>query len=121
MLITIGTEDGNTYQKELENSSQLVGKKIGEKIDGGVIGLDGYKLEITGGSDEQGFPMRKSFEGSARRRKVIKDGAGIQEDEDGVKRRKSVRGDTVSDEIRQLNTKVVEPGEKSVEEVFEEE
>ena len=118
MQITVGTSDGQTFQVELDDSSQLIGKKIGEEIEGGIIGLDGYTLEIRGGSDKQGFPMRKSIEGSARRRKLLKDGSGINEDEDGVRRRKSVRGNQISDEIQQLNTTVVEEGSKSVEELL---
>lgn len=120
MLITIATDDGETFQTEVEEASQLVGKKVGEEFDGGIAGLSGYTLEITGGSDQDGFPMRKSIEGPARKRVVLEDGAGIQEKEDGVKRRKSVRGNTVSEEIRQLNTKVVEEGSKTVEELLTE-
>lgn len=121
MLITIATDDGETFQTEVEEASQLVGKKVGEEFDGGIAGLSGYTLEITGGSDQDGFPMRQSIEGPARKRIVLEDGAGIQEEEDGVKRRKSVRGNTVSEEIRQLNTKVVEEGSKTVEELLSEE
>jgi small subunit ribosomal protein S6e len=118
MEITVGTSDGQTFQEELDDASQLVGKKIGEEVDGGIVGLNGYKLEITGGSDKQGFPMRRSLEGPARRRVLIEDGAGIDEDEYGVRRRKSVRGNQVSEDIQQLNMKVVEEGSKSVEELL---
>lgn len=118
MQITVGTQDGETHQLELEDASRLVGKKIGDEIDGGIIGLDGYKLEITGGSDRQGFPMRETIEGPARQRVMIEDGPGIKEERDGVRRRKSVRGNTVSEDIQQLNTQVVEEGSKSVEELL---
>ena len=121
MQITVGTQDGETFQKEIEENSQLVGKTVGETFEGGIVGLDGYTLEITGGSDKQGFPMKKSMEGAERREALLKEGTGIREDGDGVRRRKSVRGNTVSQEIQQLNTKVVESGDKSVEELLEEE
>ncbi|MFB6158378.1 MAG: 30S ribosomal protein S6e [Candidatus Nanohalobium sp.] len=121
MQITIGTSDGETFQEEIEDNSQLIGKKVGEEFDGGIIGLSGYTLKITGGSDRSGFPMRKSIEGSERKRVLLEDGAGINEDEDGVRRRKSIRGNTVSDEIEQLNTQVVKEGSKSVEELLGEE
>jgi len=121
MQITIGTSDGKTLQQEIEETGQLVGKEVGEEFDGGIVGLEGYTLKITGGSDRSGFPMRKSIEGSERKRVLLEDGAGIDEDEDGVRRRKSVRGNTVSDEIEQLNTTVVEEGSKSVEELLGEE
>lgn len=119
MQITVGTQDGQTFQIESENNEQILGTKIGETFSGGIIGLDGYELEVTGGSDKDGFPMRKSVEGAERKRMLLADGSGIQKQEDGVKRRKSVRGNTVSNQIQQLNTKVVEAGEKSVEELLE--
>jgi small subunit ribosomal protein S6e len=120
MKITVGDTDGQTHQIEIEDSSQLTGKKVGEEFDGGITGLSGYTLKITGGSDKQGFPMRKSIEGTIRKQIMLEDGAGIQEDEDGVRQRKSVRGNTVSDEIEQLNTQVVEEGSKSIEELLSE-
>lgn len=119
MQITVGTQDGQTFQIESENNEQLLGTKIGETFSGGIIGLDGYELEVTGGSDKDGFPMRNSVEGTERKRMLLADGSGIQKQEDGVKKRKSVRGNTVSNQIQQLNTKVVEAGEKSVEELLE--
>lgn len=121
MQVTIGTSDGETFQQEIEDTGQLIGKKVGEEFDGGIVGLSGYTLKITGGSDRSGFPMRKSIEGSERKKVLLEDGAGIDEKEDGVKRRKSIRGNTVSDEIQQLNTTVVEEGSKPVEELLGEE
>ncbi len=121
MQITIGTQDGETFQAEEENPEQILGTKIGETFSGNIIGLDGYELEVTGGSDKDGFPMRKSVEGTERERMLLQDGSGIQETDDGVKRRKSVRGNTVSNQIQQLNTKVVESGEKTVEELLNDE
>lgn len=120
MQVTIGTSDGKTHQVEIDDASQIIGKKIGEQFDGGIAGLDGYKLEITGGSDRDGFPMRQSLEGTGRRRVLIENGPGIKEKEDGVRRRKSVRGNTVSEDIQQLNTTVAEEGSKSVEELLSE-
>lgn len=118
MQITIGTSDGETFQTETNETGQLVGKEVGDEFEGGIIGLSGYTLKITGGSDKSGFPMRESIEGSERKRVMIEGGQGINEDEEGVRRRKSVRGKRVSDEIQQLNTTVVEEGSKSVEELL---
>ena len=121
MQVTIGTQNGETFQVEEENPEQILGTKIGETFSGSIIGLNGYELEVRGGSDMDGFPMRKSVDGTERERMLLEDGSGIQGAEDGVKRRKSVRGNTVSNQIQQLNTKVVESGEKSVEELLEDE
>lgn len=118
MQVTIGTDDGKTFQTEIEDTSPLVGKKIGDEVEGGIIGLEGYTLEITGGSDRDGFPMRKSVEGPGRRKMLLEEGAGIEEEEKGMRRRKTVRGNTVSDDIQQLNTRVAEKGEKGLEELL---
>lgn len=120
MQITIGTQDGETYQKEIEDASQIFGTQIGESFDGGIIGLSGYELEVTGGSDRDGFPMKEAIEGTERKRILLKDGVGIKTEIEGERRRKSVRGNTVSNQIEQLNTKVVEAGSKSVEELLNE-
>lgn len=121
MKVTVGDTDGETHQIEVEDSAQLVGKKIGETFDGGIIGLDGYEIEITGGTDTSGIPMRESIEGPLRKRVLIEKGQGIRDTEEGTRKRKSVRGNTVSDETEQLNTKVVEEGSKSIEELLGEE
>ena len=119
MQINIGTQNGEVYQEE-SNVENFVGKKIGEIFNGEVLGLNGYELEITGGSDTSGFPMRKSIESNERRRVLIKDGAGIRPEEKGDRLRKSVHGNTVSKNIEQLNVKVVEEGGKSLEDHFSE-
>lgn len=118
--VTVGTQDGETHQIEVEEASQLAGRKIGEEFEGGLIGLEGYILEITGGSDEDGFPMRESLEGPQRRRVILSEGPGIDEEREGVRKRKSVRGNQVSENIQQLNTRVVESGSEPLEELLSE-
>ena len=38
------------------DSSALIGRSIGDKIDGIFVNLPGYRLQITGGSDGSGVP-----------------------------------------------------------------
>lgn len=119
MQLNIGTKDGEVHQIETD-AKNFVGKAIGDTFNGEIVDLNGYEFEITGGSDKSGFPMRESIEGSERERVLIEQGSGIREKEDGMKRRKSVRGKTVSTEIEQLNAKVVEEGSESLEELLSE-
>ena len=58
------------YQKVLseEKSNALVGKSVGEEIDGIFLDLPGYRLKITGGADGSGVPMRGDIDGNQRRR-----------------------------------------------------
>ena len=93
------------------------GKKIGDKIEGSLIGMSGFTLEVTGGSDKEGFPMRNDLEGTARKKVLLTKGVGfrgikkirkVKYKVEGLKRRKYIRGNTISENIMQVNLKVVE-------------
>ena len=111
---------GKSYQMEVDEKKRkaLYGSKIDDKIDGGVIGLKGYKLQVRGGTDKEGFPMRKDVHGTERKRILISTGAGFKNKRKGERKRKSVRGNTISEFIEQVNFKVVKEGEKSLDEII---
>lgn len=113
------SEKEKSLQMELDaaKSKKLVGLSIGEEFDGSLIGLKGYKLKITGGSDKNGFPMRKDITGPRRIRSLLSGGVGYKPQRKGVRRRKTIRGNTVSDDIVQINTVVTQAGAKSLEEI----
>lgn len=113
-------ESGRAYQLEADetHSRRLVGLRVGDKFDGEVVGLSGYELEITGGTDQDGFPMRRDVSGPRRARVLLARGPGFRSRRKGERRRKLVRGGTVSDAIVQLNAKVVKKGGKSLEEIL---
>ena len=107
------------YQKEIDQSqSGLVGRKVGDKVSGNPIGLQGYELEITGGSDRQGFPIRPDVGGTVRKRVLLTFPPGFHPGMKGQRKRKSVRGNTISTQIAQINTKVTKYGPKSLEELI---
>lgn len=107
------------YQKEVDQAaSGLIGKKIGEKVAAAAVGLEGYTIEITGGSDGQGFPMRKDVIGSGRKRLLIAQPPGFHPKKQGQRKRKSICGNTVSQDIVQVNAAVVEYGKKGIEELL---
>ena len=108
-----------SFQKEVsKKESALVGRKIGDKVSGDFLGLSGYEFEVTGGSDKQGFPMRRDISGSARKRMLLIGPPGFHPTTKGERRRKSVRGNAISDEIVQVNLKAVKHGGKSLEDLF---
>ena len=86
----------------------LLGRKVGEQINGSLIGLNNFTLEITGGSDKQGFPMRYDLPGSERKKVLLSKGPGFNSTRKGMRKRKNVRGNTISEEIIQVNLKIVE-------------
>ena len=107
------------YQKEVEQvQSGLVGKKIGDKVSGSNLGLAGYELEITGGSDKDGFPMRRDVEGMIRKKILLANPPGFHPEVHGMRKRKSIRGNTVSADISQVNIKVVKEGGKALDELI---
>jgi small subunit ribosomal protein S6e len=86
----------------------LIELKVGDKFDGAVLGLTGFTLQITGGSDKDGFPMRPDLPGAVRKKALMTKGPGFRSTVKGLRRRKYVRGNTISAEIIQVNCKIIE-------------
>src|SRR5579863_6080773 len=85
----------------------FMGRRLGDTVDLTAVGQN-YKVKITGGSDKAGFPMRGDVQGSGKRYVLMTEGTGFRHSVSGEKRRKLVRGGTVTDEIYQLNAAKVE-------------
>ena len=118
-VVIADPKSGNCFQKEVEKTkeAQLVGKKVGDAFEGGIAGLPGYTLEITGGSDKDGFPMRPEIAGSRRVSAFISSGAGMRRVRKGLRRKHTVVGNTISASIVQVNAKIKEFGQKPLEEL----
>ncbi len=114
--LVIGTKEGKCTQKEVKEADAKVflQKKIGDKINGDDCGLAGYELEITGGSDNCGFPMRKDVQGTARKKILAVKGIGLKKRGKGIKTRKAVRGNTITALISQINLKVLKEGKEKL-------
>jgi len=113
-IIISNPEAGTSKTVELEETRAvpLIGRKIGEVIDGSIVDLPGHKVQIMGGSDKDGFPMRPNVHGGVRRQVVLSGGVGFNPENEGERRRKTVRGNVITDEIVQINTKIVEKPKK---------
>jgi len=118
-LVVSDPKTKKTYQKEVsQKESGLLNRKIRDRVNGDFLGMPGYELEITGGSDKQGFPMRPDMQGTARKRVLLTGGPGFHPKTKGERRRKSVRGNTISTETVQVNAKIVKHGTKKLEQIF---
>jgi len=113
-------KSGKSYQKIITDST-IVGKKIKDRIIGDSLNLKGYELELTGGSDSSGFPMRKDFDSSARKRIILTKGPGLRHNKKGRRIRKTLRGNTIGVKITQVNLKILKYGDKKPEEIFKKE
>ena len=111
---------GRSYKVDATGptAGALIGKRIGDEIDGGVLGLAGYTIRITGGTDKTGIPARRDLPGSARRRLLLSEGVGFHPVMHGERRRKSVRGNEISADFVQINAAVMKSGAKPLAEYF---
>lgn len=119
-LVISDKKTGKSYQAEVQKGADgaLLGRKVGDEIDGGSFGAAGYKLKISGGSDTAGFPMRADVDGPRKKNLLLSSPPGIRGAKHGERKKRIVRGKIISDEIMQINCVVLEAGPKSLEELF---
>ncbi len=106
---------GKSYQKEVKDSDAqpFIGMNVGETLKGELIGLTGYELLITGGSDYCGFPMRRGILG-IRKKITLLGGVGFSGGRKGMKKRKTVCGHKINENIVQINLKITKEGSKKL-------
>ena len=109
-------KNGKSHQVQVSghHANSLIGKKIGDEVDGIFISLPGYKLVLTGGTDKNGFSMRKDFPGVGRRRLLLSKSQGFKPKQHGLRKKKSVRGNTVNQDIVQINMTVTKYSSKPI-------
>ena len=116
-VVVSDPKDGKSYQIAVsgQHANVLMRKKIGDEVDGMFLGLPGYKVKITGGSDKDGFPMRADIHSAGRKQLLVADSVGYKPtDYPGKRQKVSLRGGEISPEIVQINTKVITHGPKPV-------
>jgi len=123
-LVLSNPEDGTakTIQLDPKIFTLFIGKRIGDELDGSILGYKGYRIRITGGTDKDGFPMRPDVSGARRVRLLLAGGVGFRPYEKppskkkkrrqrrrkkGLRRRKTVRGNVISEAIAQINAVLV--------------
>ncbi|MFC1682165.1 S6e family ribosomal protein [Nanoarchaeota archaeon] len=132
--INISEKSGKTYKLEADSES-FIDKELKDKIKGVDVSpdLEGYEFEITGASDKSGFTAMEDVEGVGRKKVLLSYGKGMKKrpkhegkkkrsrnKPKGLRLRKTVRGKIISDEIVQINMKILKEGSKKLEEVFPE-
>jgi len=108
-LVVSDPDTGATYQTEVDgqDANRFLGRSIGDEVDGNVIGLSESALELTGGSDAAGRPMRGDVPGSNLKELLLEGGVGFHPEKEGERRRITVRGAEFSEETAQVNAKVI--------------
>jgi small subunit ribosomal protein S6e len=131
-LVISDPKSGKSVQRDLAESNVLAGISIKQKVKGEDIGLPGYELEVTGGSDKCGFPMRSGVSGE--RKRILTEqsvgysglirplGKGRKHRRfNGTRKRVTVCGESLTDSIKQLNLKVLKKGKEDLFTVAKEE
>jgi small subunit ribosomal protein S6e len=110
------TKNGKSYQTTVKESHAyfLIGKKIGDEIDGMFLGLPGFLLQITGGCDRDGFPMRRDLPTAKRKKLLLTKSTGLRKVGRGVRKRKSVRGNVISEDVAVISMKIIKYGAADV-------
>merc|ERR1712085_4345 len=91
--------------------------RMAQEVDGSILGeeFDGYIFRISGGNDKQGFPMRQGVLTNTRVRLLCKKGhAAYRPRRTGERKRKSVRGCIVGQDIAVLNLVVTKIGDNDI-------
>ena len=118
--LTISDKAGKSITKELKDkdANPLLGLQLQNEVDASIVGLAG-KMKITGGSDKSGVPMRSDIHGGSRKYILLSKDVGLRTAEKGQRIRKLIRGNTITEEIYQINSKY--DGELQVEQKTAEE
>ncbi len=118
-IVTVADPDtGETRQLEVDGVD-VAGLTIGDTLEGDEIGLPGYELELTGGSDSAGRPMRADVDGPQLKEILSAGGTGYHPERDGERRRVTVRGAEVGPETTQLNLVVRTAGDDPIDDLLE--
>lgn len=114
-LVIGDSKTKRTFKAELKSpdAEQLIGKKIGDVFRGELIGLQGFEFQITGGTDRAGFAMYKNLDGVGRRRLLLRGPPSyhVPKKFKGKLEKKTVRANTISNDIAQVNCKIVKWGD----------
>lgn len=120
--LVLSKKDGKSSQKIIKDkeAQALLKKRIGDKVSGADIGMEGYEFEITGGSDKCGFPMRKGILQIRQKITMKKKGVGFsgkdrnKKKRKGLKRKKTVCGELIDKNTVQINLKILKEGKEKL-------
>ncbi len=108
VVVSDGTGHTEQFEVDGQDANRFIGRELGDEVDGGAVGLDGQALELTGGSDEAGRPMRADVAGANLKELLLEGGVGYKPSRDGERKRVTVRGRQITDATAQVNASLVD-------------
>ena len=114
------SQEATSYARSVADpqSAGFLGKRIGETVGGELVGLSGYTLKITGGTDKSGFPLRPDVPGARQTRIFVGEGFGFHAPRAGQRKRRTFRGSAISEDTVQINLIVEQKGSKPLSELL---
>jgi len=112
--------NGSQKLIEIEDEKRLrifMEKRMGQEVPGDSVGdeFKGYVFKITGGNDKQGFPMKQGILHPTRVRLLLSKGHSCYRPRrTGERKRKSVRGCIVGNDLAVLSLVVVKQGDSDI-------
>jgi len=103
------------YEVKDRQAAAFVGLKINDVASGSILGVEG-EIKIMGGSDKAGFPMRSDIPGGIKKYALLTKGVGLKDAMAGERKRKLVRGNTITEDIYQINAVLISKEEPKKEE-----
>merc|ERR1712160_7243 len=113
-------ETGAQKSIDIDDDKKLLpffDKRVSQEVMGDSLGdeFTGYRFRITGGNDKQGFPMMQGILTPERVRLLLRKGSKCyRQRRTGEKKRKSVRGCIVNQDLSVLNLVVFKRGATDV-------
>jgi small subunit ribosomal protein S6e len=109
------------FTAQESQAAGFLGKRIGESVDGEMLGLGGYTFKLMGGTDRNGFPMRGELTGARQQRILTAESTGYHPSRAGTRDRRTFRGNTISEDIVQINLVVTSKGQKPLDQIVPQE
>ncbi|ABW00984.1 30S ribosomal protein S6e [Caldivirga maquilingensis] len=115
-LVLSDPRSGKSKQLEVKDevAQRLIGLRIGDVFDAQLIKeiIDlpqGFRIKITGGTGYDGAPMHPGIEGPVKKYALLSGRPGFRPEKKGLRVRRLIRGNTISDQIVQVNAVLVYP------------
>ena len=113
---------GKSTKKDLTGSTSdgLLMKDVGDTVSGDQIGFAGYEFQITGASDNAGFPQRKGIRGAGRKKIFTYKGVGFSgrdrwgKTQQGLRVKTTVTGSRITPQTSQVNLKILKEGSQTL-------
>lgn len=108
--LVISDSTGKSISQEIKdkNAQPFLGSRLGDTLESSILGFKDGKIKITGGSDKSGTPMRSDLHGATKKYILMTEGVGLRNVDPGERKRKLVRGNVITEEIYQLNCRLID-------------